>query len=132
MDDWELHLSSVFTEVRSYAYLEVRSADLVPGPLVLAVPSFWTGLLYDDDARDEALELGRVFDSPAAWRRGMDAAARRGLAGVVDGTALSSLAAAALARARTALESGAACAGDGAGFEALWNLARARGLEEPR
>jgi glutamate--cysteine ligase len=132
MGDWELHLSSVFTEVRSYAYIEVRSADLVPGPLVLAVPSFWTGLLYDDDAQEAALELGRIFDSPAAWRRGMDVAARRGLAGEIEGVSLGTLAAAVVARARASLESGAACAGQGAGFEALWNLSRAKGLEEVR
>ena len=70
------HPSSIFTEVRSYTYLEVRSADMQPEELVMAVPSFWTGLLYDDAALDDALELGRPFDSPAAWRRAMDAAWR--------------------------------------------------------
>ncbi len=130
MNDWELHLSSIFTEVRSYSYIEVRSADLQPGPLVLAIPAFWTGLLYDDTALDAALALGRPFDTPAAWRRGMDEASRRGLAGVVNGTPIAELAAAAVARSSDALSSGAACAGKGEGVEALSLLARAKNLPQ--
>jgi glutamate--cysteine ligase len=130
MNDWELHLSSIFTEVRSYSYIEVRSADLQPGPLVLAIPAFWTGLLYDDTALDAALALGRPFDTPAAWRRGMDEASRRGLAGVVNGTPIAALAAAAVARSSDALSSGAACAGKGEGVEALSLLARAKNLPQ--
>jgi glutamate--cysteine ligase len=128
MEDWELHLSSIFTEVRSYTYLEVRSADLQPRPLLLAVPSFWTGLLYDDGALDDALAMGRPFDDPAAWRRGMDEASRRGLAGVVDGTSIAELAARAVARSAEALRGGAACAGSGDAVEALARLARAKDL----
>ncbi len=130
LDDWELHLSSIFTEVRSYSYIEVRSADLQPGPLVLAVPAFWTGLLYDDAALDAALALGRPFDSPAAWRRGMDEASRRGLAGVVDGTPIATLAAAVVARSSEALSRGAACTGTGEGVEALVRLAHAKNLPQ--
>jgi glutamate--cysteine ligase len=128
LDDWELHLSSIFTEVRSYSYIEVRSADFQPGPLVLAVPALWTGLLYDDGALDDALAMGRPFDGPAAWRRGMDEAARHGLSGVVDGTPIAELAANAVARASKALMHGAACAGSGAGVEALARLAHAKKL----
>jgi glutamate--cysteine ligase len=128
MEDWELHLSSVFTEVRSYSYIEVRSADLQPGPLVLAVPAFWTGILYADDALDAALALGARFDDPAAWRRAMNEAARRGLAAEIDGTPIATLAAQAIARSIASLRSGAACAGTGAGAEALSRLAHAKGL----
>jgi glutamate--cysteine ligase len=128
MDDWELHLSSIFTEVRSYQYVEVRSADRLPDPLVLSVPAFWTGLLYDDDALDETLALGRPFDSPAAWRRGMHEAARRGLSGSFDGTPIAELASRLVSRSLTALRSGAACAGTGEGAEALVRLATHAGL----
>jgi glutamate--cysteine ligase len=130
MDDWELHLSSIFTEVRSYGYIEVRSADLQPGPLLLAVPALWTGLLYDDGALDDALALGKPFDDPAAWRRAMNEAARKGLAGVADGTSIAGLAARAVARSIGALEGGAACAGSGDAVDALLRLARAKGLPE--
>ncbi len=127
-DDWELHLSSIFTEVRSYSYIEVRSADFLPAPLALAVPSFWTGLLYDDDALDDALAIGQPFSDPASWRRGMDEAARRGLSGIVNGTTIAKLAARALARSSEALRHGAACAGSGDGVAALQRLAQAKGL----
>jgi glutamate--cysteine ligase len=130
MEDWELHLSSIFTEVRSYSYIEVRSADLQPGPLLLAVPSFWTGILYDDGALDDALAMGKPFDDPARWRRGMNEAARRGLAGVVDGTPIADLAARAVARSIEALRGGAACAGSGDAVEALARLARAKALPQ--
>jgi glutamate--cysteine ligase len=128
LEDWELHLSSIFTEVRSYSYVEVRSADRLPDPLVLAVPAFWTGLLYDDGALDAAVALGSVFDSPAAWRRGMDTAARSGLSGLVDGTPIAALAARALALSAAALDRGATCAGSGAGLAALSRLAAATRL----
>jgi glutamate--cysteine ligase len=130
MEDWELHLSSIFTEVRSYSYIEVRSADLQPGPLLLAVPSFWTGILYDDGALDDALALGKPFDDPGAWRRAMNEAARRGLAAVVDGTSIAELTARVVARSIAALEGGAACAGSGDGVAALRRLARAKNLPE--
>ena len=130
LDDWELHLSSIFTEVRSYSYIEVRSADLQPGPLILAVPALWTGLLYDDDALDAALALGKPFDSPAAWRRGMDEASRRGLAGVVDGTPIAELAARTVALSIESLRRGSACAGTGEAVEALSRLARAKNLPQ--
>jgi glutamate--cysteine ligase len=128
IDDWELHLSSIFTEVRSYSYVEVRSADRLPDPLVLAVPALWTGLLYDDRALDAVIALGSVFDSPAAWRRGMDTAARSGLAGLVEGTSIASLAARAVTLASAALQRGATCAGSGEGVAALSRLAAAAAL----
>jgi len=122
MEDWELHLSSIFTEVRSYSYLEVRSADLQRDELVLSVPALWAGLLYDDDALSDALAIGRPFDSPAAWRRAMEAAARSGLAGTVDGHRLSDLASRTVARARASLAQGGACPDAAAGIEALDRL----------
>jgi glutamate--cysteine ligase len=124
MEDWELHLSSVFTEVRSYTYVEVRSADLVGDDLILAVPALWTGLLYDEDALDEALALGRPFDDHRAWRRGMDAAARDGLRGSAEGVDLSRLASSAVALAIDGLKRGAPCAGARAGVPALERLLR--------
>ncbi len=128
LEDWELHLSSIFTEVRSYSYIEVRSADLQPGALVLAVPALWTGLLYDDASLDAVLALGRAHDSPAAWRRAMDEAARKGLAGSIDGTPISQLASRLVEISGDALRRGAPCAGSGAGEAALSRLAQAKGL----
>jgi glutamate--cysteine ligase len=111
IDDWELHLSTIFTEVRSYGYIEVRCADLVPDPLVLAVPALWTGLLYHAGGLEAVREQtgGRV--SHRAWLEAMESAARLGLEGEAYGRPLGALAAELLAAAALGLRSGAACAG---------------------
>ena len=55
--DWELHLSTLFPEVRLKQYLEVRGADSGPAPMVVALPALYRGLLYDGDARRAAWDL---------------------------------------------------------------------------
>ena len=92
MEDWELHLSSVFTEVRSYSYIEIRSADLLPDGVAFAVPSFWTGLMYNEANLSAALDLGAGIDNQAAWRRAMDSAAEKGLDGEIGGRPIRELA----------------------------------------
>lgn len=129
IEDWELHLSTIFTEVRSYAYIEARSADLQPDDLALAVPAFWTGLLYHDDSLDAALRLGAAHDTLASWRAAMEEAARHGLDGEAGGRSLRDLAARALGLAAWGLSHGAACAGAGAGAAALERLARRAALD---
>lgn len=57
MSDWANHLSTIFPEVRIKRYLEMRGADAGPAPLLLALPAFWTGLLYDASALDGAWDL---------------------------------------------------------------------------
>lgn len=111
LDDWELHLSSIFTEVRSYTYIEVRSADLQVDPLIPAVPAFWAGLLYHPEASRAALEMSAAWDDPAAWRRAMDSAARRGLEGEIEGRPIRDLASRILGLAAWSLGNGASCAG---------------------
>jgi glutamate--cysteine ligase len=49
-DDWELHLSSIFTEVRVRSYIEIRNADCQRMELALAVPALWKGILYSKEA----------------------------------------------------------------------------------
>jgi glutamate--cysteine ligase len=48
--DWNLHLTTLFPEVRLKRVLEVRAADAVPSDLAIALPAFWKGLLYDEAA----------------------------------------------------------------------------------
>lgn len=55
LDDWALHLTTIFPEVRLKHMLELRGADGGTGDLVIAVNAFWTGILYDDEARNNAL-----------------------------------------------------------------------------
>src|SRR4029079_18361532 len=59
--DWDVHLSTMFTEARLKQFLEVRGADAAPTPLALAVPAVWKGLLYDAGALAAAAELARGF-----------------------------------------------------------------------
>lgn len=77
--DWELHITTVFPEVRLKHFLEVRGADANPPPLALAVPALWKGLLYDDGALTAAAEVAGRFP-PAELPAIFEAVARRGLA----------------------------------------------------
>jgi glutamate--cysteine ligase len=61
MADWELHLSTLFPEVRLKTYLEMRSADCVKPELIPALPALWKGILYDGTALDAAWDLVRAW-----------------------------------------------------------------------
>lgn len=50
MEDWELHLSTLFPDSRLRHYVETRTADAGPLSMVSALPCLWRGLLYDTDA----------------------------------------------------------------------------------
>ncbi len=60
--DWELHLSTLFPEIRIKPYLEVRGCDSVPHRYVCALPALWKGLLYDAQAGAEAWALVADLD----------------------------------------------------------------------
>ena len=57
LQNWTEHLTTLFPEVRVKSVLELRGADCVPMPLLLALPALWVGLLYDEAARDGAIRL---------------------------------------------------------------------------
>ncbi len=63
MDDWEDHLSTAFPEVRLKTFLEMRGADGGPWARICALPAFWVGLLYDDEA------LAAAWDVAKSWSR---------------------------------------------------------------
>ncbi len=52
--DWADHLTTLFPEVRLKQYIEMRGADGGPWSRLCALPAFWTGLLYDARAMEEA------------------------------------------------------------------------------
>ncbi len=84
MEDWEDHLSTAFPEVRLKTFLEMRGADGGPWSLICALPAFWVGLLYDDEA------LGAAWDVAKGWSREerealRDDAARYGFKASVGG-----------------------------------------------
>ena len=54
--DWVVHLTTVFPEVRMKRVIETRGVDAVPGAQVCALPAFWKGLLYDDEALSAGLD----------------------------------------------------------------------------
>jgi glutamate--cysteine ligase len=85
LGDWDLHLSTLFTEVRLRPQLEVRSMDSLPPVLSLAPAALLKGLLYDGEASTGAWQLCRP-DSPDqladtlrnAWRLGLQTPWRNG------------------------------------------------------
>ncbi len=85
--DWELHLTSVFPEVRLKNFIEVRGADNGPLPHVLGIGALWKGLLYDGDALEEALTVAEAL---ASDRRDelLDLAIAEGLSGRWEGRSL--------------------------------------------
>jgi glutamate--cysteine ligase len=59
IDDWSDHLTTLFPEVRLKRFLEMRGADGGRWGTITALPAFWTGILYDEAALDQAWELIR-------------------------------------------------------------------------
>lgn len=61
IEDWELHLSLYFPDVRLKSYLEIRNHDNQRSDLICAVPAFWKGLMYNKDAISGAEEILKPF-----------------------------------------------------------------------
>ncbi|HLC27597.1 MAG TPA: glutamate-cysteine ligase family protein [bacterium] len=61
LEDWGVHLTTIFTEVRLKDYIELRGADSQRPGLVMAVPALWKGILYDSAARAAAWDLVRTW-----------------------------------------------------------------------
>jgi glutamate--cysteine ligase len=75
--DWEVHLSTLFPEVRLKKYIEVRGADAGPMPMALGLTALWRGLLEDRAARSAAWSLVEKasLDEREALRREVPRAA---------------------------------------------------------
>jgi glutamate--cysteine ligase len=71
LDDWRLHLTTLFPEVRLKGYLELRSADSQPPGRVLAVSALVKGIFYEADCLDAAEDMVKrwTFDECAALYR---------------------------------------------------------------
>jgi glutamate--cysteine ligase len=65
-DDWNMHLGTLFPEVRLKKTIELRGADCLPRELVPALPALSKGLLYDAEARARAEALAERIDPAAA------------------------------------------------------------------
>jgi glutamate--cysteine ligase len=102
ISDWANHISSIFPEVRLKRYLEMRGADSGPLANLLALPAFWTGILYDDGSLDAAWDL--VKDWTAEQRQTLrDEVPRAGLAAKIGDRTVFALAMEALKLARAGL-----------------------------
>ncbi len=62
LEDWALHASTAFPDVRLKQYIEMRGADAGSHAMITALPAFWKGLLYD--ARSES----DVWHMVEGWR----------------------------------------------------------------
>jgi glutamate--cysteine ligase len=91
MADWEMHLSTVFPEVRLKRTIEVRGADAAALPFAVGLGALWRGLLDDVEARAEAWRL--VANHPLAERETLRRQVpRAGLAARLGGRTLRDLA----------------------------------------
>jgi glutamate--cysteine ligase len=64
--DFELHLTTLFPEVRLKRYLEIRGGDSADAATALSQVALWKGILYDAASRREAWSL--VSDLPIEER----------------------------------------------------------------
>jgi glutamate--cysteine ligase len=78
LDDWKLHLQTLFPEARLKSTLEVRGCDSLPAHLATAVPALFTGILYDSRALEQASDLLAPLDY-ASVERDRPALIRQGL-----------------------------------------------------
>jgi glutamate--cysteine ligase len=84
LEDWDLHLTTLFPDVRLKRWIEVRGADAVPPGLTCSLPALWKGLLYDAESRDGAWRL--VAEQPMAAREAARVdVSRRGLGAAYGG-----------------------------------------------
>jgi glutamate--cysteine ligase len=80
LDDWHLHLTTLFPEVRLKTYIEFRSADAPPPRLVLALPALVKGLYYEPDCLDAAWDVVKTWSFDTC-REALDDASRLALQG---------------------------------------------------
>lgn len=80
ISDWDLHLSTLFPEVRLRPQIEIRSADSLPPGMTLMVAGLLKGIFYDQEALAAAWELCRPDSADSlraacqnAWTKGLQA-----------------------------------------------------------
>ena len=91
ISDWADHLTTIFPEARVKKFIEMRGADGGPWRRLCALPAFWVGLIYDQNALDAVWDLAKGWS--AETRENMRVAASvDGLAANVDGVNMHALA----------------------------------------
>ena len=91
LSDWADHLTTIFPEARIKQFLEMRGADGGPWRRLCALPAFWVGICYDQNALDAAWDLCKGWS--AEQREALRVAASvDGLQAKVDGIVMADLA----------------------------------------
>ena len=88
MDDWVLHQTSVFPEVRIKRTIEVRGADCVDHELALAFCALYAGILYCRRALDEGLALVAEIERAGDHMGRFEVACREGMGGSFGGRSI--------------------------------------------
>ncbi len=102
IDDWSDHLTTLFPEVRVKRFMEMRGADGGREEMITALAAFWTGLLYDARALDEAAQLVDDLDFDTL-KRVRDEVPRLGFETDAGGRSIGDMAAEAVSIARGGL-----------------------------
>jgi glutamate--cysteine ligase len=91
LSDWADHLTTAFPEARLKQFIEMRGADGGPWRRLCALPAFWVGLTYDQEALDAAYDLCKNWDTETReqWRV---AASVNGLQAKVGGQSMHDIA----------------------------------------
>jgi len=127
LSDWADHLTTVFPEARVKQYIEMRGADAGDEAHLAALPAFWVGLMYDQDALLAAWDIAKGWDAATReeWRV---AASENGMAAKVGGRRMTDLAAQVLALSESGLRararSGGGAADESGYLSPLWETVR--------
>ncbi|WP_299871735.1 glutamate--cysteine ligase [uncultured Sulfitobacter sp.] len=103
LSDWADHLTTAFPEARMKKYIEMRGADGGPWRRLCALPAFWVGLMYDQEALDGAWDLVKGW-GPAEHDALRTAASIDGLQAKVTGINMHDIAREAVALAELGLK----------------------------
>jgi len=87
MADWANHLTTLFPDVRLKKVIEMRGADMGSREMLMALPAFWAGLLYDAAAREAAWALAKDWSAEDRARL-RDEVPRRGFEADIGGRKL--------------------------------------------
>ncbi len=101
--DWNNHLTTLFPDVRLKRYFEMRGADGGPWRDICALPAFWVGLMYSQDALEGAADITADWTAHdvAQYR---DEVPAKGLKATIRGRPLLEVAREVLALAEKGLE----------------------------
>ncbi|MBU1828821.1 MAG: glutamate--cysteine ligase [Alphaproteobacteria bacterium] len=111
LSDWADHLTTLFPEARIKQYMEMRGADGGPWRRLCALPAFWVGLMYDQNALDATTDLIKGW-TPEFRENLRVASSVEGLQAEVDGVKMLDLARECVSIAEAGLKA-RACPGAG-------------------